>query len=363
MRVLHVSSEATWRGGEQQMAYLIEELRAQGAQNVVAVKRGSAFEKWCQNNNIPFRSLPFRFALDPATIFGLKRLAKEERIDLIHLHTGKGHSIAYLSAKLGLKTPMVVSRRVDFPVRPSSARKYDHASIRRILCVSNAIAEMVRPAIQEPAKCVVVHSGIDLSRFEGLERNGSLLHELSLAAGTPLIGNVAALAPHKDLYTFVETAKVLVDSGSPAHFVLIGEGDERPALEARISDLGLAERVHLLGFRTNVPQLLRELDVFLITSKTEGLGTSVLDAFASEVPVVATAAGGIPEMVDDSKTGLLAPIGDAAALAEAVSRVIEDNTLAQELVTGAKEKLQSFDKTQTAAQTLTVYREVLSQSN
>jgi glycosyltransferase involved in cell wall biosynthesis len=113
--------------------------------------------------------------------------------------------------------------------------------------------------------------------------------------------------------------------------VIAGEGELRPNLERQIDELGLRQSVTLLGYRKDVPQLLRALDVFVMSSKEEGLGTSVLDAMACNLPVVATAGGGIPEMVHDGQTGLLVPIQDPEALAQALIRIVQDKPLAQQL--------------------------------
>jgi glycosyltransferase involved in cell wall biosynthesis len=130
-------------------------------------------------------------------------------------------------------------------------------------------------------------------------------------------------------------------------------------VEARVRALGLAERFSFLGFRADVPELLPELDVFVLTSRQEGLGTSILDAQASGVPVVATAAGGIPEAVLDGETGLLAPPGEAAALADRILRVLDDAALRERLVSAAARRVrEEFGTDALAERTLAIYREV-----
>ncbi len=126
-----------------------------------------------------------------------------------------------------------------------------------------------------------------------------------------------------------------------AHLVIAGEGPLRAALERQIQDLQIPHAVHLLGFRNDVPRLLRALDVFVMSSKEEGLGTSVLDAMAAGVPVAATAAGGIPEMVAHEKTGLLSPVADAKSLASNVLRLIRETDLRRSITNGASARLQT----------------------
>ena len=142
-------------------------------------------------------------------------------------------------------------------------------------------------------------------------------------------------------------------------FVLIGEGELRSELEKYADDRGLGPVLTFSGFRTDVERLLPELDVMAITSRTEGLGTSILDAFAARVPVVATAAGGIPELIEDGHTGLLRPVGDDAALAKAVADVLDDTALRDRLVEGAAQKLLGFTRQATATATLAEYQAVM----
>jgi glycosyltransferase involved in cell wall biosynthesis len=152
---------------------------------------------------------------------------------------------------------------------------------------------------------------------------------------------------------------VLIDRGHKLHFVGIGEGPARKEVETCIAEEGMEGHVHLTGFREDIPQLLKELDVFLITSKTEGLGTSILDALASEIPVVATRAGGIVEIVEDGVSGLLCDVGKEEQLADAVVRMLQDQSLADRCIKGGQEKLKQFSRNMTAQKTKAIYEEVL----
>jgi L-malate glycosyltransferase len=180
-------------------------------------------------------------------------------------------------------------------------------------------------------------------------------HQVGDAEGNFIIGNVAALAPHKDYFTFVETAEILLRENVRATFLIVGAGPLEAEIRSFIRERSLERSVLVTGFRNDVPQVLRALDLFLITSKTEGLGTSVLDAFASGVPVVATRGGGLVELVVDGETGLLADVGNPAALAAQVTRLLNDEELARKVTSGAREKVREFDKSRTARETYEAY--------
>jgi glycosyltransferase involved in cell wall biosynthesis len=269
-----------------------------------------------------------------------------------------------MAAILGNQSAIIVSRRVDFTVSagPLSKFKYNHPKIARILCVSEKIRTLTLPAVKDPLKVITVHSGIDFSRFRNKTATGILHREFKLPDSAIVIGNVAALAPHKDYGTFVKTAALLHTRFPDAYFFIIGEGNERRNIEEKIHETGLAGRIIMTGFRNDVPEILPELDVMLVTSETEGLGTSILDAFACSVPVVATVAGGIPEIVIHEQTGLLAVVGDTQSLAEQVGRVLNDPGLRSRIVQGAQMHLNEFTRAATASKTLTEYLAVTGSS-
>lgn len=360
IRILHLSSEKSWRGGEQQIAYLIQELNKHGVDNIVACRKQSAFEDYCRQNQWKFYSLPFKGSMDLSTIISIKNICKKEKIDLIHIHSAKSHSLGIISHVFGNKTPLILSRRVDFPVRKNflTQWKYNHPTIEKIICVSGAIEQIVKSSILHPEKCVTVHSGIDISRFKN--STGYLRRTYQIPDDAILIGNTSALAGHKDYFTFVNTASIFRQYNLSARFFIIGDGPEEETIRSYINERGLQEYVIMTGFLNNIPEALPELDIFLMTSETEGLGTSVLDAFACKVPVVATRAGGIPEMVMHEKTGLLADVKEAEKLAIHLKRLTQDSALKKSLIENAYQHLlNDFTKEKMAEKTWKVYQEVL----
>lgn len=363
MNVLHVSTPLSWRGGEQQAAYLALSLKEMNIAEAVLCPQGSALSERLKESGIPLRYFQKRGGLDLRVAREIKNSCKDGNFDLIHTHDSHGHSAAVISAAFfGNTVPIVVSRRVDFAVsgNPFSSWKYNHPSVKKIICVSEMIRKITEPAIQDVSKLCVVHSGIDSTLYDFVQNENPLRKEFSLTDDTLLVGNLSALADHKDYTTFLKTAKAILTTGINAHFIIAGTGPEEENIRKMISILGLQEQVHLLGFRKDVQSVMKALDIFLITSSTEGLGTIVLEAFAAGVPVVATRAGGIPELVADGVTGLKANIGDVNGLTNAVLRIFEDHELRFQLVSNAHLKVKDFSFRATAAKTLKVYKEVLS---
>lgn len=362
MRILHISSPKTWRGGEQQLIYLVEELKALEFHQVVMCPFNSAVHKYCLKKHINHVTYFKGFSANPMVGFRVNQVVKREKIDLLHVHDSHAHNFAVLSAVLsGMDLPIIVSRRVDFPVadKGMSAYKYNHAQIAKIICVSDAIKEIMQPSIDDHSKLAVVHSGVDLEKFEAKKNQKVLRTEFNIPDDYLLIGNVAALAPHKDYPTFIRTVKRLKEKGLKAKYFAIGDGPLRKEVMELIANEGLKDDIILTGFRSDIIEILPELDIFLITSETEGLGTSILDALCAKVPVVATKAGGIIEIISHNDNGLLADVKDDETLSDLVFQLANHSELRTQFVKAGLEKVKAFSKEETARKTIEVYSSAL----
>lgn len=365
MKVLHLSTPTSWRGGEQQVAYLAKALSENKLEQIVLSPQGSELSKRLNGLPLQLRYFQHRGLLDFALARRLTEICRSESVSLVHCHDSRAHSAAVMAATFyGNSTPLVVSRRVDFAISPTpfSRWKYNHKAVKRIICVSEKIRELTAPGLRDPSRLRVVHSGIDTDVYNDLVRNGHIHRELGLESNTPLVGNLSALADHKDYPTFLRTAAKLVSEGFDGHFIIAGSGPEEADIRSLINTLKLEKRVHLLGFRKDVAAVMKELDLFLMTSVTEGLGTIVIEALAAGVPVVATRAGGIPELILHEQCGLLADPSNVAELSRHVLRIFGDSELRLLLNVNGKLRAAQFSYRKTAAATLDIYREVLSSS-
>jgi glycosyltransferase involved in cell wall biosynthesis len=234
--------------------------------------------------------------------------------------------------------------------------------VDRFLAVSSGVRRVLIDCGVREDRIEIVPDGIDLAKFERVGDSGYLAREFALAADDTVIGNVAALAPHKSQKDFIRAARIIGDEVPRARFFVVGEGELRPELEALIGELGLQGRVVLTGFRNDVLELLSRFDCFVLSSYLEGLCTSVMDAHAMGVPVVATRTGGVPDLVEDGETGLLVPPRDPALLARAVVRMLRDHTLRARCVRRAAEQAKTYDYARMVEGTLDAYRRLLGPS-
>ena len=195
-----------------------------------------------------------------------------------------------------------------------------YAACDRVVVVSRAISAVVEACGIAPGRLRLVYEGVpDRSPTPG---GHEVLASLGVPGGVPVIGNVAALTGHKDHATLVEAMALVRPRVPEARLVILGEGSLRGPLEALVRERGLQDRVVFAGFRRDLDRLLPAFSLFCLSSRLEGLGTSLLDAMAFGLPVVATAAGGIPEAVEDGVTGRVVPPQDPAALARYLQNAV-----------------------------------------
>jgi L-malate glycosyltransferase len=356
VRILHLNNENGWRGGERQVLLLAVALQERGVANTIACRPGSLLEQRARESQIPTVPLAGN-ALFAA--FDLLRAAAG--FDLIHCHTGRTHSIAAASA-LRHRKPVLVTRRVDFPPRPSRFNRFKYRTAAKIVCISEFIATQLRERGVPPHKLTVIRSAVPLSRPQQTESVGKLRNELGVPVDQRIVGNIAALVGHKDHATFLRAAREIVAKRNDVTFVVIGEGNLHADLLRLRRELDLEQKVQFPGYLPEAERFLPAFDVFAMSSCMEGLGSIILDAFAAGVPVAATAAGGIPELVHDGETGLLAPVGDAPTLAASILRLLDNRIEADQLAQRAKRWV--ADKCSVdhmADRYLKVYREVLDQ--
>lgn len=351
-RIVHVASGREWRGGQNQVRLLARALKDDAEfEQVVVTGRNTVLARRLQESEIPVRPVGWATALDPRVLLAL--LAEGRRKPVIfHAHDAHALVLAGIASRLTGRR-LVVTRRVDFHLRrPGFWRKAD-----RIIAISTAIRNILVSDGIPLEKIAVVHSGIDPEEVRSTAPGG-IRAIYQLASNVPLVVNVAALVPHKDQATLIAAALETSRELPELHWVIAGDGPLLPELEEQVHRLGLGQRVHFAGQVSNPWGLIGEADVFVLSSREEGLGTSILDAMALDVPVAATRAGGIPEMLDDG-AGLLVPVGDGVQLGRAVSSLIKDKDLRRRVSAKARRTLSRFTARAMADGVRSVYRSIL----
>jgi glycosyltransferase involved in cell wall biosynthesis len=268
--------------------------------------------------------------MDLTAAWRLSRVVKRLQPDVIHAHDAHGVAMASLALSLGSSTAqgraprLVASRRVDFHLKGNSFSRWKYRQVDAFIAASEAIRQMLVADGVPAERTVTVHEGIDVDHVVAAPPVN--VHEAFwLPHQAPVVGNVAALVPHKGQRYLVDAAHLVVQTVPDARFIILGEGELREHLEKQVHEHHLEKHVLLPGFRTDVLGCIKGFDLFVMSSVTEGLGTSLLDAMACGRPIVATRAGGIPEIVEDDVNGTLVPPRDAASLAAAIVRALKDD--------------------------------------
>jgi glycosyltransferase involved in cell wall biosynthesis len=254
-------------------------------------------------------------------------MLRRERIEILHTY-GLYPNLFAITPACAARVPVILASIRDIgDIWTPMQRRFQKTACRMAHAIA-VNAEAVRRRLiaegYDPRRITVIENGVDLKRFHGGPGTGRLHRELGLEPGTPLIGVVSRLNPDKGLSYLLRAAAALGDSWPAARFVLFGDGPGRAALEAEAADLGVTGRVTFLGFRTDVAELLPDVTISVLPSLSEAMSNVVLESMASERPVVATRVGGLPEVMEDGAHGCLVPPADAAALARALSMLLED---------------------------------------
>jgi glycosyltransferase involved in cell wall biosynthesis len=322
---LHIDTARTWRGGQNQVLLTVLGLRALGHRAVlVAHGEGELYRRALEGPDLV--ALAPRSEVDLSTAWKLSRIIREFAPQIVHAHDPHAVSMAALALSFAAPTPrprVVASRRVDFHLQKHSFSRWKYRQVDLFIAASRAIRDVLVDDGIAAKQIVVVHDGIDVAKIGRLPAV-DLHAEHWLPHGAPVLVNVGALVAHKGQRYLVEAMPHVLREVPDAHLVIFGEGELRGALERQIKELHLEKHVLLPGFRADVLQAMKSADLFVMSSVTEGLGSTVLDAMAMKLAVVGTRAGGIPEAVVDGKTGLLVAPAHAAELAAAIVTLLKD---------------------------------------
>lgn len=272
---------------------------------------------------------------DLTSLVFLYRFFRRYRPHVVHTHTAKAGAVGRLAAWLA-RVPIVVhtyhghvfhgyfspvATRIFLGIERALARMSD-----RLLTVSDSVRdELIRYRIAPPQAITVLPLGLDLTPFLAAETmRGTLRAELGISGSVPLVGIVARLVPIKRHEDFLAAVALIVARRPDAVFLIVGDGERRAELAALTARMGLVSSVRFLGWRRDLARIYADLDVTVLTSANEGSPVSLIEAMAAACPVVATAVGGVPDIVEEGVCGRVVPAGDPAAVASAVLALLED---------------------------------------
>jgi glycosyltransferase involved in cell wall biosynthesis len=339
---------------------LMRRQRAHGDEPHLAAPPDAALLARAAGEGFPTHAIPMRGTWDLSAVFALAGALREIRPEVVHWHAARAHASGALASLLTPGAARVLSRRVEFPVRRSLGSRILYAlPLDRIAAISEAVRDALVRSGVDATKIEVVPSGIEPSAPRDPERRAALRRSLGCGDEDVVGITVAALARGKGHGQLLQAAGLVAGRAPALRLWIAGDGPLRSALESKARSLGLVTPVQFLGFRADISSLLHAADFFCLATRSEGLGSSILEAMAAGLPVVATRVGGVPEIVDEG-SGILVPRDASdASWADALARIAGDRGLREKMGALARERAGRFTADRTAEGTDRVYRNAL----
>jgi glycosyltransferase involved in cell wall biosynthesis len=372
-RILHLRSSGGLYGAEQVILNLARELNALGCTNHVVCLNNVhnphlELVEEAKKSGLSASTVDCRGLFDRQSIQDIRKIIRSRNIDVMHCHDYKTRLFG-LCAVIGLKVRKIVTNHL-WTRGSLKLRMYEtidgllYNAFDKVVAVSELIEKECRPFILRKDKLTWIPNGIDLRRFELANRNAerrATRASLGIQESDVVLGNVARLSIEKDQATLLRAFKRLTGlAKDKSHkLILVGDGPEERALAALARELGIHDRCLFAGVRSDVPQILNCLDVYVQSSTREGLPMIILEAMASEAAIVSTRAGGIPKVITDGKQGRLVEIGDVDQLAHALDALLKNPDERRQLGQRARRTVESqFSAHAMAERYLEVYRDI-----
>jgi glycosyltransferase involved in cell wall biosynthesis len=366
-------------GIEKQVLFLAQHLPEQGVSVAVACPPGGPLIDQLRKAGATLYPVRMAGKFDISSAIEVARILRSGKFDLIHTHQERTLWFAMTAKSLAqVKVPIIQTehnRTIDRMLTPRKVREMRSSTLRVHRMLSKYVAGFIAVSVAVkqflikyegiPAKKIeVIPIAIDLSAFgDQTHSRDEIRRSLNLPLGSPVIANLSKLSPQKDHKTFLKAAKEVLSRVPDAHFLVIGQGEERSQLESLVSELEINRQVHLLGWVPNAAEVLAAADVFVLSSLWEGLPAAPIEAMAMGLPVVATAVSGTPELVTHGETGFLCSPSNPLSMADFICQLISDKNLRISMGRlGRKHAHESFSPQLFSKLTENYYERVLSQS-
>jgi glycosyltransferase involved in cell wall biosynthesis len=359
LSIVGVDPELGFGGGETQVLGLTLALAAGGHRaELICDPAGRLWERAIAAG-IKCHPIRIRNAIDLAAGVKLRAILKRERYDVVHFHTSRAHSMAPLARGFG--STLVVTRRMDYrPNRVFAPYLYNRA-VDGVVAISGGVADSLAASGVERERITVVHSGVDCDRFRAptSQERADARGALKIADTEFVISAVGALEQRKGHRYLIAAIGAIAASGKFRCFI-VGQGLIGRVLQDEIAVIRSLDRIKLLGRVDDVRELLWASDAFAMPSLKEGLGVAALEAMASALPVIASDVGGLREVVEDGRTGIIVPPANPEKIASAIKRLAESPELRSQMSAAARSRVvENYSMEQMAARTLALYRECL----
>lgn len=361
LNILHIDSEKSWRGGQQQVFYLHKGLIEQGINSLLLCNKNAEILKRCKSANLPCYEQSMLGEIDIFAAYKISQLCKKNRITIIQAHCAHALSIGLL-VKLFLPSLILIGvRRVDFSIGKSifSKLKYNNKKINSIICISDFIKSVLIKDGVDRNKLVTIRSGADINKFDAIKPSNNFRRNLGVESDQIMVGTIAAFAGHKDYPNLLRAFALVLENLPNTKLCIVGDGPLKNEIYNLSKELKLQNNIIFSGFVDNVGEYLKTFDIFVLASKKEGLGTSIIDALSVGLPIIATKAGGIPELIKNEGNGILVEPKDSNQLADAIIALIKNVDKRKKLSISAQKSAKKFSIEETVNQNIAEYNRLI----
>jgi glycosyltransferase involved in cell wall biosynthesis len=339
MRILHTEWSDGLGGQEKRVLAEAEGLARRGHHVVIACREHARIKDEAEKSGLAVRTFPLKKPYDIGSIVGLAHFIKENKFDVVNTHSGVDSWIGGLASKLSGTPVLARTRHLNIPLKRSMLNFIHYLPDIYITCGENMRDNLIRKCGFPAGNVVSIPTGADPS-FSTVTKNRAAGKKYGLDMDSRVITYVGILRSVKGHEVTLRAVKTVVESNPAAKFLIVGDGPRKAALEDYVNDLRISDHVIFSGFVNDIAEIYSFTDVAVLSSWSEGLPQSLLQAMAAGVPVVATRVGGVPEVVIHEKTGLLVEPGDHEALSNGLIKILNNEGLASQLVENARELIE-----------------------
>ncbi len=359
LSIVGVDPELGFAGGETQVFGLTLALAKRGHRAELICDRAGRLWERATAAGIKCHPLRIRNGIDLVAGIKLRAILKRQRYDIVHFHTSRAHSMAPFAR--GFASALVVTRRMDYrPNRVFAPFLYNRA-VDGVVAISGGVADSLAAVGVDRERVIVVHSGVDCERFRPptVQERADARAAFGISDTEIVISAVGALEQRKGHRYLIEAIGALAATGK-FKCPIAGQGSIRIVLQREIAVVRGTERIKLLGRVDDPRALLWASDIFAMPSLKEGLGVAALEAMASGLPVIASDVGGLREVIEDDRTGIIVPPQNPAAISSAIRRLAESSQLRSQMGAAARARaVENYSMETMAARTLALYRECM----
>ena len=360
--ILHTESSKGWGGQENRTLQESIGLRQRGARVIILCQPDSVLGRRASSEGIEVRTCRMEKSYDIFAIKYILKLIKAENIDVITTHSGRDSLLAGIAGRISGKKPLIIrTRHLAMPI--TSRFTYNFLS-DKIVTVSEYVRQYLISEGISSEKITAIPTGIDPEQFSPDKAAAVLREELKLSPDIPLVGTIAILRRKKGHHVLLNAITLVLEKIPEAVFIFAGDGPQKQNILNRISELGLLNKVVMLGLRKDIPDILKSIDVFVLPTLQEALGTSFLEAMAMGKPVIGTNVGGVGEVIKDGVNGYLVEPDNPVALADAIIKMFRDKEKAGQMgIEGRKIAKQDFSLEKMREGMFALYSSLLGNKN